>query len=156
MDSRRSYSTISPQGIESSFDGGTLLKEICETLKQLRAVLREHRPDAVIHFAAKALVEESVRLPELYYQNNVVGTLNLLQAMMESNVRKIVFSSSCSVYGVPIKTPITENNPIAPINPYGRTKAQIEGALQDFSRAGKISFVSLRYFNASGADPDGR
>lgn len=124
-------------------------------LNEIRACFEKHQPEAVIHFAAKALVEESVRLPELYYQNNVVGTLNLLQAMVDFGVKPIVFSSTCAVYGVPKKTPIDETNPIQPINPYGQSKAQIEAALRDLAQVQKINFVALRYFNASGADPDG-
>lgn len=118
------------------------------------SVFKKHRPGAVMHFAAYAYVGESVEYPSKYYRNNVVGTLNLLEAANLNGVRNIVFSSTCATYGVPEKTPITEDHPQRPISPYGKTKLVIEMMLEDFSRAYGINSVSLRYFNASGADPD--
>lgn len=114
-----------------------------------------HRPDAVMHFAALAYVGESVEDPARYYRNNVSGSLVLLEAMRESGVRHLVFSSSCATYGVPAKLPITEDSEQSPINPYGRTKLMVEKMLGDFDTAYGFPHVNLRYFNAAGADPDG-
>lgn len=109
--------------------------------------------DAVLHFAAKAYVGESVVDPEKYYRTNVVGTLNLLSAMKEYNVKNIVFSSTCATYGVPETLPITEETPQQPINPYGRTKLAIEWAIRDYVQAYGGNYTILRYFNVAGADP---
>ena len=116
-----------------------------------------HRPiDAVVHFAALKAVGESVEMPVQYYDSNVGGTLALLEAMDARQVTRIVFSSSATVYGVPDKLPLTEDAPIRPINPYGRTKAMVEQILQDWCGAdGSRSAVSLRYFNPIGAHPSG-
>jgi len=105
----------------------------------------------VIHFAASSLVGESMERPSDYYNNNVLGTLSLLDTMLECGVAKIVFSSTAAVYGEPEEWPITEDMPTAPTNVYGRTKLTIEQMLADFSRAYQLSYVSLRYFNAAGA-----
>ncbi len=118
------------------------------------AALAEHRPIAVVHFAAYAYVGESVERPALYYRNNVTGTLTLLEAMLDAGVRNLVFSSTCATYGVPETLPIPEDHPQRPINPYGRTKLVVEGMLRDLEHQG-LRWVALRYFNASGADPDG-
>lgn len=115
----------------------------------------DHRIDAVMHFAAFASVGESVQDPASYYTNNVVGCVNLLTAMRKAGVDKIVFSSTAAVYGDPREIPITEDHPREPINPYGMTKYVMERAMEDFSAAYGLGFVSLRYFNAAGADPDG-
>jgi UDP-glucose 4-epimerase len=101
-------------------------------------------------------VGESAKNPFLYYANNVTGTLNLLQGMVERGVGKFVFSSSAAVYGTPLEIPIREDHPLAPINPYGWTKRMVEQILADFWRAYGLASVSLRYFNACGADPEGR
>ena len=122
---------------------------------QLIAVLREYRIEAVFHFAAFALVGESVSHPDRYYQNNVVCTLNLLEAMRAVNVKRIIFSSTTATYGVPDQIPITEAERQEPINPYGFTKLVIERALQDYATAYEFAFAALRYFNAAGASPDG-
>jgi UDP-glucose 4-epimerase len=111
--------------------------------------------EAVFHFAARIQVGESVKNPALYYANNVAGTLNLLQGMVERGVGKFVFSSSAAVYGTPLEIPIREDHPLAPINPYGWTKRMVEQILADFWRAYGLASVSLRYFNACGADPKG-
>ena len=118
----------------------------------LDQVMVAHQPLAVIHFAALAYVGESVRNPREYYQNNVVGTLNLLDAMRRHNVNRLVFSSSCATYGEPRMLPIPEAHPQFPINPYGRTKLIIEHALRDYGSAYGLKSASLRYFNAAGAD----
>jgi UDP-glucose 4-epimerase len=122
----------------------------------LDACFAKHRIDLVMHFAALAYVGESVTKPELYYQNNVVGTLNLLSAMYKHDQRRLVFSSSCSTYGEPERVPIPETHPQRPINPYGRTKLIIEHALADYAGVHGLQSVSLRYFNAAGCDPKGR
>jgi UDP-arabinose 4-epimerase len=125
--------------------------DILDTDK-LTALLKTEKPDAVIHFAAFAYVGESVLDPLKYYKNNVFGSLSLLQAMRESGVSKIVFSSTCATYGIPESTPIHEEVPQKPINPYGQSKLMVEKILSDFARAYGIKSVALRYFNASGAD----
>jgi UDP-glucose-4-epimerase GalE len=121
----------------------------------ISAVLKENRIQAVMHFAALAYVGVSVREPAKYYQNNIVGTLSLLDAMRAQRVRRIVFSSTCATYGIPNKVPIREDHPQAPISPYGFTKLAIERALADYSHAYGIGYAALRYFNASGAAADG-
>ena len=123
--------------------------------QRLEAVLQKYRPEAVMHFAAYAYVGESVEDPAKYYHNNVAGTLSLLNAMKAAGIGKIIFSSTCATYGMPQHIPIAEDHPQAPINPYGRSKLMIEWILKDFARAYNLKFVSLRYFNAAGADPDG-
>lgn len=122
---------------------------------EIMAALRDHRIDSVMHFAAFASVPESVAAPSKYYRNNVVGTLNLLDAMRETGVARIVFSSTAAVYGVPDTVPITESAPTRPINPYGFTKLAIERALADYASAHGLAAVALRYFNACGAAEDG-
>ncbi len=134
---------------------GKLVKADLSDKETVRKVIREFRPDAVIHFAAYIVVPESVREPLKYYRNNVVNTLNLLEAMMEEGVNNFVFSSSAAVYGIPEKVPVDEEAPLNPINPYGETKATVERILRDFDRAmDNFRYVSLRYFNVAGADPD--
>jgi len=122
----------------------------------LKQIFADYKIDAVMHFAAYAYVGESVTKPAKYYQNNVVGTFTLLEAMVEAGVRKFVFSSTCATYGVPDSVPIKEEQPQNPINPYGATKLMVERILQDFSHAYDFPSVCLRYFNAAGADPEGR
>jgi UDP-glucose 4-epimerase len=121
----------------------------------LREIFATHQIDAVMHFAAYAYVGESVTQPAKYYNNNVVGTLTLLEAMLEANINKFVFSSTCATYGVPDSVPITEDQSQNPINPYGATKLMVEKILQDFNQAYDFRSVCLRYFNAAGADPNG-
>ena len=118
-------------------------------------VLRQHRIEAVMHFAAFAYVGESVTDPAKYYLNNIGGSISLLEAMREADVKKIVFSSTTATYGVPDKIPITEDESQKPINPYGFTKLVIEQALADYASAYGFAYAALRYFNASGASPDG-
>src|SRR5207245_1106856 len=111
--------------------------------------------DAVIHFAGLLSVADSVADPASYYRTNVVKGLALLEAMQAAGVRNIVFSSTCAVYGIPVRVPIDEDHPKDPINPYGATKLAFERALGDLSRAGRLRAVALRYFNAAGCHPDG-
>ncbi len=117
--------------------------------------LAEYRVAAVMHFAAYAYVGELVGNPALYYRNNLIGTLSLLDAMRQTGVGEIVFSSTCATYGTPDGVPIRESAPQRPVNPYGETKLAIERALHWYGEAYGIRSVTLRYFNAAGADPDG-
>jgi UDP-glucose 4-epimerase len=121
----------------------------------LGAVFKNRKWDAVMHFAAHCYVGESMSDPEKYYRNNTVGMLNLLSAMREASVRKFIFSSSCATYGEPDAVPITESCPQAPTNTYGFTKFVGERMLNDWRRAYGFEYVSLRYFNAAGCDPEG-
>lgn len=122
---------------------------------RLIEVIKQYNPLAVVHFAAYSLVGESVTNPSKYYANNVGGTLSLLDAMVETGMDKIVFSSTCATYGSPEKLPIRETTPQVPINPYGKSKLMMEQMLLDFDTAHNIRHVALRYFNACGADQDG-
>jgi UDP-glucose-4-epimerase GalE len=122
---------------------------------RLREVIRRHGVTAVMHFAARLDVGESVRDPGLYYRNNVSGTLSLLGAMAAERVLHLVFSSTCAVYGEPERTPIDEGHATRPINAYGETKLAIERALPHFEKAYGLRAICLRYFNAAGADPEG-
>jgi UDP-glucose 4-epimerase len=124
--------------------------------KKLENTFKKYKPQAVIHFAGLIEVGESVENPQKYYINNIVGTLSLLDAMIKTKIKNIVFSSSAAVYGNPVTIPIKENDIKEPTNPYGHTKKIIEDILNDYSVAYGISSVSLRYFNASGADKEGK
>ncbi len=123
--------------------------------KAIDSVFKKYKIDAVIHFAAYAYVGESVTEPKKYYQNNVVNTLNLLDTMIENEVKNIVFSSTCATYGNPQYTPIDEKHPQNPINPYGKTKLMIEKIMEDYDRAYGLKYIALRYFNAAGCDAQG-
>jgi UDP-glucose-4-epimerase GalE len=121
----------------------------------LRTILESYRPAAVMHFAGFAYVGESVQDPLLYYRNNTGGSATLLGAIIDTAIVPIVFSSTCATYGIPDTVPIAEEHPQRPINPYGFSKLFVERMLADADRAHGMRFVSLRYFNAAGADPDG-
>ena len=121
----------------------------------LSSVFRRHDIHLVMHFAANALVGESVLDPEKYYRNNVCATLNLLGTMRKHGVRSFIFSSTAAIFGNPVQLPIREDHPKAPINPYGQSKLMVENILEDFNRSYQFNYVSFRYFNAAGADPDG-
>jgi len=123
--------------------------------KKLKKTFQAYQIDTVIHFAADSLVGESVQNPLKYFNNNVKNGLNLIEIMEEFKVKKIVFSSSAAVYGEPKEIPITEEHPCAPTNPYGETKWIFEKVLQAYHDSKKLNFISLRYFNAAGADPEG-
>ena len=123
---------------------------------ELDAAFAEVRPDAVAHFAGSALVAESVREPSIYYRNNTIATLNLLEAMRKHAAGYLIFSSTCATYGHANAETIDELHPQNPINPYGRSKLMVEQILSDFDRAHAIRSVPLRYFNAAGADRDGK
>ncbi len=121
---------------------------------RLDEVLKQYDPVAVLHFAAFTYVGELVADPGKYYRNNVAGSLTLLEAMRDRNIDTIVFSSTAATYGIPDAAPIREDAPQRPINPYGASKLMVERMIQDFAVAHKLKFAMLRYFNASGADPD--
>lgn len=123
--------------------------------KSLRAVFKKYPIDTVINFAGFIAVGESVENPAKYYQNNVVGTLNLLDIMLENDVKKIVFSSTAAVFGNPLYVPIDEKHITNPINPYGQTKLMIEKIFADYQRAYGLKYIAFRYFNASGCAVDG-
>ncbi|KPJ68011.1 MAG: hypothetical protein AMJ43_00920 [Coxiella sp. DG_40] len=122
----------------------------------LSDIFEKYKFDAVMHFAASIEVEESVREPTKYYQNNVANSLTLLDAMVAHKVNNLIFSSSAAVYGEPEYVPLKESNSKKPINPYGRSKMVIEEVLSDYDKAYGLKSVSLRYFNAAGADPNAR
>jgi UDP-arabinose 4-epimerase len=134
---------------------GPLIEADLLDTQAIAEALREHEVTAVIHFAASAYVGDSMRDPAAYYRNNFLTTLRLLDAMRMADVNTLVFSSSCSVYGNPIRLPIDETHPTAPLSPYGQTKLDCENALRWFQVAHGLRWIALRYFNAAGADLDG-
>ena len=134
---------------------GPLVEGDIADVGAVRDALRRHQIFAVMHFAAFLDVGESVREPARYYRNNVIGALGVLEAMAAESVTNFVLSSSCATYGEPTETPMAETHRQHPINSYGETKLAIERALPHFERAHGLRWVSLRYFNAAGADPDG-
>jgi UDP-glucose 4-epimerase len=148
------YDNLS-RGHRAAVPAGRLIEgELADTAK-LAGTMVAKQIDAVMHFAAFALVGESVSNPALYYRNNVLGSLSLLEAMRASGVRRIVFSSTTATYGEPEKMPIREDFPQKPINPYGFSKLAVEHALADYAHAYGFGYAALRYFNAAGATPDG-
>jgi len=142
-------------GHRGSVKFGELVEGDITDTGAVREALRRHSISAVMHFAAFLDVGESVREPAKYYRNNVGGALSVLEAMASESVRDFVFSSTCATYGEPMKTPIDETHPQRPINSYGESKLAVERALPHFATAYGMRYVALRYFNASGADPDG-
>ena len=148
------YDNLS-RGHSGAVPAGKLIEGEVADRKRLAAAMIEHKIDAVMHFAAFALVNESVNDPSIYYQNNVVAALELLEAMREAKVPRIVFSSTTATYGEPDVIPIPETTLQQPINPYGFTKLVIEQALADYAKAYGIGYAALRYFNAAGAHPSG-
>lgn len=148
------YDNLS-RGHAAAVPEGLLVQGELADRAKLVATMTDHKIDAVMHFAAFALVNESVNDPSLYYRNNVIAALELLDAMREADVKKIVFSSTTATYGEPDIIPIAETTPQHPINPYGFTKLVIEQALADYAAAYGFGYAALRYFNAAGARPDG-
>jgi UDP-glucose-4-epimerase GalE len=134
---------------------GSLIEADIRSAEAVREVIRAHNVQAVLHFAGSAYVGESAADPQKYYENNVVASLSLLRAMLEAGCRSIVFSSSCAVYGEPDSVPIRETAPKNPVSPYGASKLMVERILSDFAPAYGLKSILLRYFNASGADPEG-
>ncbi len=136
---------------EAVVEGATFVKGDLLDTALLRETLQQHKIEAVVHMAADSLVGESVKVPAKYYRNNVLGGLSLLDAMRDSDVKYLVFSSTAAVYGEPAKQPIEESDPTQPTNPYGETKLAFERALRWYDGAHGLKYVSLRYFNAAGA-----
>jgi len=148
------YDNLS-EGHRAAVPADRLIVGDLKEAERLDHAILMNRIDAVVHFAALAYVGESVTMPAKYYQNNVANTLTLLEVLRRNQVKQIVFSSSCATYGIPAVTPMTEETPQNPINPYGRTKLIIEYALRDYAAAYGWGTACLRYFNASGASSDG-
>jgi len=142
-------------GHESFVKWGPFVKGDISDRTVLDSLFDTYKPRSVIHFAAFAYVGESVSDPAKYYVNNVCGTISLLEAMRRHQCNDMVFSSSCATYGIPDTLPIDETHRQAPINPYGMSKLMVERILEDYDRAYGVKSISLRYFNAAGADPDG-
>ncbi|MEA2936968.1 MAG: UDP-arabinose 4-epimerase [Alphaproteobacteria bacterium] len=149
-----SYDNLSRGNAEAVRWGELVVGDLADCAL-LRATLQRYRPAAVVHFAAFAYVGESTEQPALYHRNNVGGTAALLDVMRECGIGRVVFSSSCAVYGVPASVPIMETSRLAPVNPYGQTKLICEQMLSDGAAASWLAFMALRYFNAAGAAPDG-
>lgn len=135
--------------------GGSFVQGDLRSLEDVQTVFLRYPVEAVLHFAALMQVGESYADPQKYYLHNLTSSLNLLQAMLEAGVKYFIFSSSAAVYGQPAEIPIPEDHPLLPINPYGASKFMVERILADYDRAYGLKYVSLRYFNAAGADPDG-
>ena len=132
------------------------IKGDLKNIEDIKKVFENFKIDAVIHFAAYSIVPESVVNPAKYYRNNTFGTLNLLDSMIENDVKKIVFSSTCATYGEPKYVPLDENHPQNPINPYGQTKLMIEKIMDDYDRAYNLKSIRLRYFNVAGANSEAK
>jgi len=139
---------------DAALDAELIVGDISNT-EQLAPVFENHQVDAVLHFAAFAYVGESVHHPDMYYRNNVAGTLNLIDTMRSYKVNRLVFSSTCATYGVPASLPITESTAQNPINPYGQSKLMVEQILKDYGHAYNFRSIALRYFNAAGSSKDG-
>jgi UDP-glucose-4-epimerase GalE len=148
------YDNLS-MGHRASVPAERLIVGDLNEIHKLDHVFVTQRIEAVVHFAAYAFVGESVTNPGKYYQNNLINTLNLMECMRRNGVKKMVFSSTCATYGIPQTVPITEEEPQHPINPYGNGKLAVEWALADYAHAYGWGYSALRYFNASGASPDG-
>ncbi len=143
-------------GHQNAAKGAPFIKGDLSDYKKLEETFQSYPIDAVMHFAADCSVGESVQNPVKYFNNNVKNSLNLIEMMETFEVRKFIFSSSAAVYGEPKIIPIREDHPCLPTNPYGETKWVFEKVLQAFHDQGKLNFIALRYFNAAGADPDGK
>lgn len=149
------YDNLS-EGHKEAVLGGMFVKGDIQDEAKLTEVLQTYNVSAVMHFAAHCYVGESVTDPEKYYSNNVFNTFSLLNTMRKCKIDKFIFSSSCATYGIPQKLPLTEDHPQNPINPYGNTKLVVEKILADYEKSYDFHSVSLRYFNAAGADLKGR
>lgn len=134
---------------------GTLVVGDMADVPLLNQLFAEHRFDAVMHFAAASIVGESTVDPAKYYRNNVVNTLTLLDAMVKHGILRFIFSSTAATFGTPVQALIDETHPRRPINPYGRSKLMVENILSDYDSAYNLKSITLRYFNAAGADPEG-
>ena len=155
---KRGYDTIAYDNLENGHREAVKWGEFVEgdvgDAKKLEEVFHSYSIDAVMHFAAYIEAPESVINPRKFYYNNTVNTLNLVNVMLNCQVRRLIYSSSCAVYGEPIAIPMAEDHPFQPINPYGQSKLLVEKVLPDYDRAYGLKFISFRYFNAAGADPE--
>ena len=142
------------RGAKKNVPPGQLREVDIRDTDRIAEILRQEAIEAVIHFAAYIAVGESTQIPELYFSNNVAGSVSLFEAMIRAGVRHLVFSSTAAVYGTPRRVPITEDEPLAPISPYGETKVMTERTIQWLSRYRDFRAISLRYFNACGAEPE--
>lgn len=149
------YDNLSYGHRDAVLYGDLVVGDLSDRIK-LRETFEGFMPDAVMHFAAYIVVPESVREPVKYYRNNFCNALNLIEVCLEFNVMRFIFSSTAAVYGVPEKIPVGEEAPLNPINPYGRSKVMVEGLLSELSSIRDFHYVSLRYFNVSGADERAR
>ncbi|MBI4684812.1 MAG: UDP-glucose 4-epimerase GalE [Nitrospirae bacterium] len=143
-------------GHEWAVLSGRLVKGDLADKSFLDEVIKDFKPDAVMHFAALIQVEESVREPLKYFRNNTANAMNLLEVMLENRIKNFIFSSTAAVYGIPDKLPVNEDVPMNPTNPYGESKAMVEQMLSDLSNASDFNYIALRYFNVAGADSQGR
>ena len=148
------YDNLSVGHAEAAPPGRLIVGDLLER-QRLQAVFHSHKIEAVIHLASFALVGESMASPAKYYQNNIAGSLSLLDAMQACGVSRLVFSSTTATYGIPEQLPIRETQQQCPINPYGFTKMVVEQALEDYARAYGLDYVALRFFNAAGATAEG-
>ena len=151
-----SHSTTSSGGHRESVLGGTFIEGDLGNTALLDNIFSRHSVTAVMHFAAYSIVGESVENPLVYYRNNCTQTIDLLDAMIRYRVKHFIFSSTAAVYGEPIKVPVTEDDPCNPTNPYGATKIAVERLLADCEQSYGLKYISLRYFNAAGADISGK
>jgi UDP-glucose-4-epimerase GalE len=134
--------------------GDELIEADLGDKRHVEEILHKEKPLAVMHFAASSIVGDSVERPELYFRNNVINSFSLLEAMLACGVKCFIFSSSAAVYGTPHRVPIVEDHPVSPVNPYGECKVFVERALRWYEEAHGLRYISLRYFNAAGADPE--
>ena len=148
------YDNLSEGNRAAIPEGRLVVGDIADASK-MAEVMRQHRSEAVMHFAALASVPDSIADPEGYYRVNVIGTKNVLDAMRECGISRIVFSSTAATYGFHAEMPLREESPQTPVTPYGTTKLAAEWLIKDYARAYGMGYTLLRYFNASGADPDG-
>lgn len=148
------YDNLSTGHRESVLYGKLVVGDLAERTK-LDSVMKDFKPDAVMHFAAFIQVGESVHDPLKYYRNNTSNAINLLESMVKNNIHRFIFSSTAAVYGMPEVMPVTEETGFDPINPYGRSKMFVEYILRDLNAAIEFNYIALRYFNVAGADPEG-
>ncbi|OGN65497.1 MAG: UDP-glucose 4-epimerase GalE [Chlamydiae bacterium RIFCSPHIGHO2_12_FULL_49_9] len=141
-------------GHEYAVKWGPFIRGDLSDAARLNSAIAEFKPKAVLHFAASAIVFESVQDPAKYYENNVGSAIHLLNAMRQNGIKDLIFSSTCATYGIPQSIPIIETHPQDPINPYGRSKLMIEQMIRDYSHSYGLRSINLRYFNVAGADPD--
>ncbi|TAN39788.1 MAG: UDP-glucose 4-epimerase GalE [Nitrospirae bacterium] len=149
------YDNLSSGHKDAVLSGRLVVADLADR-EALDRVFRAESFDAVVHFAAYIAVEESVKDPLKYYRNNVANALNLIEACIEHRVHRFIFSSTAAVYGIPERSPVTEDTPLLPINPYGASKMMVEQMLKDLSSAAPFRYVALRYFNVAGADHQAR